>query len=170
PSKTTGRLHFSDLDPSRFEDLCLNIVYPLHSWHDIRHYGRSGADAGVDILGIELLDNGQPRTWYIQCRRYKQASIATLKKAVNDSLQAVSNIPDVVLVVVACDVSRTAHNRFILIRKRLMKLVISESNPGIVYRCITLPFSGNAITRFGGLEWVQPFVLPLLGDSGPPNP
>jgi hypothetical protein len=113
PSKTTNRLHFSDLDASRFEDLCLSILYPMNNWQDICHYGRSGSDSGVDILGIELLANGQPRTWYVQCRRYKQASIATLKKAIDDSIQATTEIPQIVLVVVACDVSRTAQDQFI---------------------------------------------------------
>ena len=39
-TKTTNRLHFSDLEPLRFEDLCLNIIHRRNEWKDIRHYGR----------------------------------------------------------------------------------------------------------------------------------
>ena len=37
-TKTTNKLHFTDLDPIRFEDFCLALIYPLHPWADIRHY------------------------------------------------------------------------------------------------------------------------------------
>lgn len=53
PTKTTNRLHFTDLEPLRFEDLCLNIIQRQKDWKDIRHYGRSGSDEGIDILGID---------------------------------------------------------------------------------------------------------------------
>lgn len=64
PSETTNRIHFTDLDPTRFEDFCLALIYPLHPWLDIRHYGRQGGDAGVDIYAKEQLENGVD-TWVI---------------------------------------------------------------------------------------------------------
>ena len=38
PTKTINRLHFSDLDPLRFEDLCLNLVYKINTWKEINHF------------------------------------------------------------------------------------------------------------------------------------
>lgn len=112
PSKTTNRIHFTDLDPGRFEDLCLALVFPLHPWTELRHYGRSGADDGVDILGVERTEDGTAREWRIQCRRYAKATAATLRKAVNDVLSRPERPPDVMLLVVACDVSRKAQEAY----------------------------------------------------------
>lgn len=109
---TINRLHFGDLDPMRFEDLCLALIYGLHPWLDIRHYGRSGSENGVDIYARERLEDGAEREWLVQCRRYKKATKATFKKAVDDALAQAQKAPDVLLVVVACDVSRTAHESY----------------------------------------------------------
>lgn len=112
PTRTTNRLHLTDLDATRFEDLCLALVYPLHLWTDIRHYGRSGSDDGVDIFAKEPLEAEQARTWFIQCRRYSRASKAVLLKAVDDALRKSPETPDVLLVVVACDVRKEAHEAY----------------------------------------------------------
>lgn len=112
-TKTTNRLHFSDLDPIRFEDFCLALIFPLHPWVDIRHYGRLGDDDGVDIYCVEQLENQVRREWFIQCKRYSGAPKSVLKKAVDDVLSKVQKAPDVLLVVVACDVRRKAHEDFI---------------------------------------------------------
>jgi hypothetical protein len=116
PSKATrtiNRLHFTDLDATRFEDLCLALIFPLHPWTDIRHYGRLGTDGGVDILAKERTEDGKDRDWFVQCRRHKNASTSTLEKAVDDALEKTKKVPDVLLVVVACDVRRQAHEAFI---------------------------------------------------------
>lgn len=113
PTSTTNRLHFTDLAPARFEDLCLNLMYRLHAWKEIRHYGRTGTDGGIDILAVNVLEDGTPENWYIQCRRYAKASKATLIQAVNDVLATADALPDVVLVVLACDVQRSSHEAFI---------------------------------------------------------
>ena len=54
PSRTTNRLHFDDLDPRRFEDLCHSIIYPLRDWKEMSHPGRSGSDEGIDIVATEI--------------------------------------------------------------------------------------------------------------------
>src|SRR4051812_3933520 len=87
PSRTINRLHFSDLDPARFEDLCLNLIYTLRECSDIRHYGRTGDDGGVDIYAVEKLVDGATAYWYVQCRRYAKATKATLIKAASDALE-----------------------------------------------------------------------------------
>src|ERR1700677_3188777 len=103
PSLTTNRLHFEDLAPERFEDLCLGLVHPLHPWVELRHPGRQGADAGVDIFAKERVEDGVERVWLIQCRRSSRAAQKVLKKAVDDALAKVQSPPDVLLVVVACN-------------------------------------------------------------------
>ncbi len=113
PTRTTNRLHFTDLSPERFEDLCLSLVYSLKPWMDIRHYGRVGSDGGVDIYAAEQLENGARRIWSVQCRRLKSAGLSQLKKAVDDTLRGSSTLPDVLLVVIGCDVRRQAHEGFI---------------------------------------------------------
>lgn len=112
PTRTTNRLHFTDLDPIRFEDLCLALLYPLRQWVEIQHYGRLGGDDGVDVFAQEQLEDESIRTWYAQCRRYKSATKATLQKAVDDALANASTAPDVLLVVLACDVRRTTHEEY----------------------------------------------------------
>lgn len=112
PARTINRLHFTDLAPGRFEDLCLALVFPMHPWADIRHYGRRGSDGGVDILAKERLGDGVERDWLVQCRRYASATKATLKAAVDDAVARSANPPQVLLVVVACDVSRKAHEAY----------------------------------------------------------
>lgn len=112
PTRTTNPLPFIDLEPSRFEDLCLNLLYPMHPWKEIRHYGRGGGDGGIDIHAIEELEDGAHRNWFVQCRRYSKASKATLKTAVNDALAQCENVPDVLLVVVACNPTRKAQEGY----------------------------------------------------------
>jgi hypothetical protein len=113
PSITTNQLHFTDLDPARFEDLCLALIYPLHPWREIRHYGRQGGDGGVDILSIERLEDNVERHWFIQCRRYAKVTTATLRKAVDDALGNTPEVPTVLLIVVASNVQRAAHEAYV---------------------------------------------------------
>jgi Restriction endonuclease len=108
PTRTTNRLHFTDLSHTRFEDLAMQLVYRLHRWEQIHHDGRAGSDDGVDIRAVERLDDESLRQWFVQCRRYKKASAATFKKAVDDALEKAKQPPDVLLTVVACDVSMKA--------------------------------------------------------------
>lgn len=112
PTRTTNRLHFTDLEPNRFEDLCLALVYLLHPWVKIQHYGRLGDDGGVDIFAQERVVDESVRTWYVQCRRYKKATKATLKKAVDDALAKAPAVPNVLLVILACDVRREADEEY----------------------------------------------------------
>lgn len=109
---TTNRLHFTDLDPIRFEDLCLSLVFSLRQWVEIQHYGRLGGDRGVDIFAQERIADGSILAWHVQCRRYIRAAKATLEKAVDDTLAKAAAVPDVLLVVLACDVRRAAHEGY----------------------------------------------------------
>lgn len=110
-TSTQHRLPFNELDPRRFEDLCLALVLPLARWNHIRHVGRVGSDLGVDIDGVETLENGTNRAWSIQCKRYFRFTARDARKAIDEALQG-GTVPDVFLLVVACDVSRQAQDAF----------------------------------------------------------
>lgn len=112
PTRTTNKIHFEDLHDRRFEDLCLQLVYRSNTWEDIYHDGRVGNDDGVDIRATELLQNGAKRNWFVQCRRYKKAAVAELKRAVDDTLEKTEIPPDILLVIVACDVSLKARTSY----------------------------------------------------------
>jgi hypothetical protein len=61
---------------------------------------------------VERLEDKTLRQWYVQCRRYEKAGPKTLITAVDDSLEHCSTPPEVLLVVVACDVSKAARERY----------------------------------------------------------
>ncbi|MBK9416863.1 MAG: restriction endonuclease [Flavobacteriales bacterium] len=56
PTRTINRLHFSDLDPGRFEDLCLKLLSREPDWKELSHPGRSGNDGGIDIHGTRTVN------------------------------------------------------------------------------------------------------------------
>lgn len=112
PTNTTNRLHFEDLSPSRFEDLSLAMVYRISRWVDINHFGRQGNDDGIDIHATEELDNNSSRTWFIQCKRYKRISKTELTQVVAKVIERSQKPPDIILLVLACDISKSASDHF----------------------------------------------------------
>ena len=102
PTRTLNRIHFSDLDPLRFEDLCMNLVSRFRNWVQLNHYGRKGADGGIDIKAKEAIGEAT-KTWHIQCKRY-----STIKKgdliSVVDSIKG--ELPDKLLLIIGCDLRR----------------------------------------------------------------
>lgn len=104
PTKTTNRLHFSDLDPMRFEDLCLNLVSRIDDWKELNHFGRKGSDLGVDILAIQK-DDVQEKVWYIRCKRYSSITKNNLSEIIDKVIENPA-LPDKLLIIVSCDVSR----------------------------------------------------------------
>lgn len=112
PTKTINRLHFDDLSPQRFEDLCLAMIYRLNRWVDINHYGRSGNDKGIDIHAIEELENGVKRTWFIQCKRYKKISKKELNLIIDKVLKKNVEPPELFLLIISCDIGKTNIEQF----------------------------------------------------------
>ena len=111
PTKTTNRIRLTDLEPRRFEDLCLMILYPTANWKHIHHYGRTGNDGGVDIHGIEKLEGDIEREWIIQCKRQEKASAKDTKQIVDEALKN-NSAPDVLLAIFGCDLSRKARDAY----------------------------------------------------------
>lgn len=112
-TRTTNPLPFQDLHDRRFEDLVTNLVYPLRDWADFQPFGRSGSDEGRDIWAVERLADGSEREWVIQCKRYQKAAKKELTDAVDDVLAKSKNPPTVLLVAVACNVSKQAYDAYV---------------------------------------------------------
>jgi hypothetical protein len=119
PSRTFNPLHFDDLDPHRFEDLLRQLVYGFRNWNRLEAIGRSGADAGVDIRGVELHRStepdeeedeseprGEPRVWFIQCKREKQFGPSKARAAAEAALMDEADPPHGFILAVPCDLSR----------------------------------------------------------------
>lgn len=113
PTLSIAKLHFDDLDPLRFEDLSLAMVYRLRRWSKIHHYGRKGNDDGIDIFAEEELESGAIRTWFIQCKRYKSITKRELKNIIDEVIVKNPIIPDVFLLVIACDITKKTIEYFI---------------------------------------------------------
>jgi len=112
PTRTINKLHFEDLNFSRFEDLSLAMVYRICRWADINHYGRLGKDDGIDIHATEELENGAVRSWFIQCKRYQRISKSELRDVVDRAINRCSALPDILLLIVSCDVSKGSIDLF----------------------------------------------------------
>jgi hypothetical protein len=123
PSRTINPIHFEDLDPHRFEDLIRQLVYGFRDWVALESLGRSGADEGIDIRGIERvrptsgsalaeadedldLDAGEHRMWFIQCKREKAFGPAKARAVAAAALAGASEPPFGFILAVPCDLSK----------------------------------------------------------------
>lgn len=112
-TRTIGKLHFTDLDPIRFEMLCMDIIYRMRRWERIDHFGSTGSDDGVDIQGIEILENGKKVTHHFQCKRYEKMSASTLRSIINDYIKEHGDYrPEYYHIICGCDVSKRSSDAF----------------------------------------------------------
>ncbi|MVM34219.1 hypothetical protein GO755_29580 [Spirosoma sp. HMF4905] len=107
PSRTFNRLHFTDLDPLRFEDLCLNVVSRIQEWKALNHYGRKGSDIGVDIHAVQQVDK-EERVWFIQCKRYTSIGKNDITHII-DEVTRNPSLPFKLLIIISCDLTRANH-------------------------------------------------------------
>lgn len=105
-TKTINQLHFEDLDPIRFEELILSMVYRMRRWLQLDHLGKKGSDDGIDIRAVEELENGKNKTYYFQCKRYSKITKAQLHKIIDDFLDKNTEMPDVYTLVISCPLSK----------------------------------------------------------------
>lgn len=116
PTKTTNRIHFSDIEPSYFEHLGYALLQNEFAWSHLDHTGALGNDGGVDILG--LTEDGI--SYYIQVKRYKSLNASQISEILNKIV--VNNDVDSqtgVILFVGCDLSATAIKDFYCISKKL---------------------------------------------------
>lgn len=105
-TKTIGQLHFEDLDPIRFEELTMSMIYRMKRWLSLDHFGKQGSDRGVDIRAIEELENGKKKVYYFQCKRYKKMTKSIIHGIIDKYLEQNVDIPDIYVLVVGCSLSR----------------------------------------------------------------
>lgn len=113
PSRTINKLHFEDLDPGRFETLCLALIHRLKGsqWKELHHHGASGKDDGVDIYGVEVIeaqDIKRERIWFVQAKRYKTISKNSLQKVIDEALDRNNGSPDYFLLITSCNPTKQA--------------------------------------------------------------
>lgn len=119
PARTIGQLHFEDLEPHRFEDLVRQLAYGFKDWIVIEALGRSGADDGVDIRGVEraptTIDSAdvpeesgeaEERTWFIQCKREKVFGPAKAQAVAKAAVKAGAEAPFGFVLAAPCDLSK----------------------------------------------------------------
>jgi len=140
PTRTLNPLPFGDLEPRRFEDLVRQLAYDLRTWKSLEATGRSGADDGIDIRGIELHTEGgsgaEPendeadalllpteRLWIFQCKREKTFEPNRIRKAIDESIGEGSASPHGFVLAVAADVSKRARDVF---RREMVKRGVQE--------------------------------------------
>ena len=112
-TRTINKLHFDDLDATRFEMLVMNMVYRMRRWEHIEHFGAAGSDDGIDIQAVELLENGKKVTHHFQCKRYEKITAANLKKIVRDYCKNNTDRPEYYYIVCGCSVSKKANDSFL---------------------------------------------------------
>ena len=107
---TNGILHFEDLEPKIFEEMCYNILETSGLYTDFRPYGTKGADEGVDILCVE---KASQLRYFVQCKRYKRLSTSDLYKIVDRISEGRNDIKgQVLLVMTSCDVTKKAYENY----------------------------------------------------------
>ncbi len=116
PTKTTNRLHFEDLDPFRFEDLCRELLDVMYSWERLDPIGGEGADDGVDIFGVTT--SGEP--CYCQVKRYKELGPAKIEEIIT-SIVTNNEIEEnaCIILMTACDISKKGFDSFYNTAKRV---------------------------------------------------
>lgn len=108
--KSSRRLHFEDLEPSMFEMMVLEILDISGMYNDIRHYGKKGADQGVDIYCTE---KNSGLTCFVQCKRYNNLKKSQLRAIVDKIIEGNKDTDgQSLLVVSSCEVRKEAHEDF----------------------------------------------------------
>lgn len=145
PARTTGPLHFEDLEPHRFEDLVRRLAYDFRPWTQLEATGRSGSDDGFDARGFEPVrqvstatrdepsevseetdtEPSAQRIWLIQCKREKTIT----PKKLGQYLDAIE--PDTasalygIVFAAACEFSKAARDLF---RARTRAMGVAEAH------------------------------------------
>jgi hypothetical protein len=131
-TRTTGPLHFEDLDPKRFEDLVRQLAYDFRVWRRLEATGRAGSDDGFDARGLEIVadssavNDAEPdgadaevpsgaetdRLWLIQCKREKVIGPTKLADYLEEIKLGDGEVLYGVIFAAACDFSKKAHDAF----------------------------------------------------------
>lgn len=124
-TRTTGPLHFEDLEPKRFEDLVRQLAYDFRNWNTLEATGKSGADEGFDIRGREIIQPDEPaeedeptnqplteRIWLFQCKREKYIYPKKLQQYIENILKKHKTGLHGLVFVASCHFSKKARDTF----------------------------------------------------------
>lgn len=111
---TQYHLPFLQLDPHRFEYLCLRVAKEKYGLKNLEHTGRTGADAGADILG----QNEKNEAVAIQCKRCEKFSGKDPVQALEQFCKENSNFNGQFWIMTAGSVSKKARDRFKAMAKK----------------------------------------------------
>lgn len=143
PTRTTGPLHFEDLEPHRFEDLVRRLIYDFRPWRQLEATGRAGSDDSYDARGFEVVsdhssveansDADDPedvelsteRIWLIQCKRERTITPKKLSQYLDDVPEADRGALYGIVFAAACDFSKASRDTF---RERTRGLGFSEAH------------------------------------------
>ena len=109
-TRTYSKLPFSDIEPKRFEDLCMSILYRDRRWEKIENLGQTGKDDAIDIRATELLENGKRNLWHFQCKRYEKLTRTQVKSIIRDYCKKNADRPDYYFILAGCDVTKTVRD------------------------------------------------------------
>jgi hypothetical protein len=125
---TQHPLPFCNLEPRRFEDLCLRVAVSKHQLKNPKHHGRSGADEGRDIEGSVERDEKNSEV-AIQCKRYEKISGAELVQALEIFQSNFPNFSGEFWIMTSASVSLTARKQIEVAahKKKLLLFVIDSS-------------------------------------------
>lgn len=144
PTKTINQIHFEDISPARFEDMCLQVVYRMRSWGKIDHYGRAGKDGAIDIY-TELSHDGTTESWVIQCKRYKSIKQSELIKIIDDFISKNKKFPDKYVLIISCDLTRAKSEKFVeyakekglsgveIVTSSILETILYSKHPDLLY-------------------------------------
>ncbi|MBR2256647.1 MAG: hypothetical protein IJ899_04750 [Blautia sp.] len=105
-TRTYAPLPFRDLDPSRFEALCMSLLYNHRRWEKLERFGSLGQDDAIDISAVELLENGKRNIWHFQCKRYEKLTGTQIKAIIKDYCQKNAFRPDYYFILTGCNVNK----------------------------------------------------------------
>jgi hypothetical protein len=122
PTTTLNPLHFEDLEPKRFEDLCRQVAYNFRDWSQLEATGRAGSDGSFDARGWEVFEyeaaadgDEEPartqRVWLIQCKREPQIGPKKMSDYAQDILKSAGGLYGVLFIAPA-NLSFAARNTF----------------------------------------------------------
>ena len=84
----------------------------MRRWERLDHVGAGGADGGVDVCAIELLENGKQNTHFFQCKRYEKITKSQIVKIIEDYKRSNPIPADYYYLVCGCNPSKTAIDGF----------------------------------------------------------
>lgn len=104
-TKTTNPIHFTDLEPHRFEQLAYELLSRIYVFKRFDNIGAKGNDGGVDLYR----ESNSGEKYYVQCKRYASISQTSIKDIVDKIVKNNEIATNSVLVYFfACDISRQA--------------------------------------------------------------